>query len=253
MTLIFNVSRSQFSQRIVTRSLNYEKVLEYIKLKLSNRDLKPGDRIWTVASLAEKLGVGQASVREAYRILELMGVLEITRGKGTFVSTSYSASDEPEPFNIATHGQLREARLIIEPELAARAAERATDQEVQQMLDSVSELENLHLNGLDCSENDAGFHALVHQAAHNPVMQRMVRDINDQNPRGWRIMNHHEGAIEKALAFHCLIAYSIKERNPRAARYLMYQHIYDMQPDRRGGTDQRASKQELLLAELALP
>ncbi len=237
----------------MTRSLNYEKVLEYIKLKLSNRDLKPGDRMWTVASLAENLGVGQASVREAYRILELMGVLEITRGKGTFVSTSYSASDEPDPLDIATHGQLSEARLIIEPELAARAAERATDQEVQQMLASVSELENLHLNGLDCSENDAGFHALVHQAAHNPVMQRMVRDINDQNPRGWRIMNHHEGALEKALAFHCLIAYSIKDRNPCAARYLMYQHIYDMQPDWWGGTDQRAGKQELLLAELALP
>ena len=79
------------------RSLIYETVLEYIKGQLLTENIKPGERLPTVAALADKLGVGQASVREAYRVLETMGILEVRQGRGTTVARTILDTGE---FNV---------------------------------------------------------------------------------------------------------------------------------------------------------
>ena len=214
----------------VKRSLVYERVLEYIKEKLADGSLQAGDRLWTVASLAEQLGVSQAAVREAYRVLELMGVLEITQGRGTFVAPDYRGGIddfqviEQETFQLAT-----EARKLVEPELAAMAAERATPAEITRLMELAREMESLYQAGNDFIESDITFHEEIYRAAHNQILLRMFSSIKDQLLDSRRISSRLEGATEKAIAYHQLIARSIQERKPEVARTLMRQHIEDVE------------------------
>lgn len=210
--------------------------------------------MWTVSALAEQLGVGQASVREAYRILELMGVLEVTQGKGTFIAASYmNASDGFGQIEQASLPEVIEAWLIIEPELAARAAERATDQEIQQMFDLVRLLEDRRWQGLDCTDEAAAFHGLLVHAAHNPTMLILVSAIQQHSPPGWQIPGDRNEETDKTIAIFRLIAHSIKDRNPRAARYLMYKYLHDLQQALQKGEEPFANEHDRILIDMATP
>jgi GntR family transcriptional repressor for pyruvate dehydrogenase complex len=214
----------------VKRSLVYERVLEHIKEKLADGTLQAGDRLWTIASLAEQLGVSQAAVREAYRVLELMGVLEITQGRGTFVAPSYHGGiDEIQVVEQETFQLVTEARKLVEPELAAMAAERATSAEITRLIELAREMESLYQSGNDFIEPDITFHEEIYRAAGNQILLRMFNSIKDQLLDSRRISSRLEGATEKAIAYHQLIARSIQERKPEVARSLMRQHIEDVE------------------------
>lgn len=233
------------------RPRNYEKVLDHIRLNLSDGSLKPGERMWTVSALSEQLGVGQASVREAYRILELMGVLEVTQGRGTFITIDYSNS-QYDFINLkqAPPLEIIEARLIIEPQIAALAAKRATDLEIQGLFDSIAVLESQYWQGLDCTNEAIAFHGLLLRAAHNPTLLHLVSAILEFDPPEWQMPSNQSNEFGKMIALYRLIAHSIKDRNPRAARYLMYKHLHDMQRSLQKGEDKIANEYEQFFVEI---
>ena len=215
------------------QSLIYETVIEYLKQQLSRGNLKPGDRLPTVVSLARQLGVNPASVREAYRVLQTLGVLTVGRGKGTFVSNNVDASNEllvhlqfAERQSIA---YLQEARRLIEPAVAALAALRATPAEVEAILAAAEELEQVVRHGDSYVDPDVRFHELVFLAAHNPVLAQFLTAIRERLVDSRRLTQHIPHAIEKAAHYHKLIAIAVKERNPEAARALMSQHVDDVE------------------------
>lgn len=210
--------------------------------------------MWTVSALAEQLGVGQASVREAYRILELMGVLEVTPGKGTYLVSGYpNASHGFEQLEQASILEVIEARLIIEPELAARAAERATQQEIEQLFELVRVLENRRWQGLDCTNEASAFHITLLQAAHNYTLLQLVSVLQKQSSPIWQMPADLNGEAEKRIAVYRLIAHSIKDRNPRAARYLMYKHLHDIQQVLQKGEAPLTNEYDRILVDMAEP
>jgi len=212
-------------------SLIYETVLEHIKTELLASNLKPGDRLPTVAALSKQLGVGQASVREAYRVLETMGILEVRQGRGTTLSSRIQ-----EPARVLNHfdhaqqqsvSNLLEARKVLEPGVAALAAQRATEAEADGILKAAEEMERLHEQGEDFTEPDIRFHELIFAAAHNPTLARPLLELHEFMWDIRRLALRIPGAVEKTVHFHKLIALAIKEGNPEAAQALMYQHIED--------------------------
>jgi GntR family transcriptional repressor for pyruvate dehydrogenase complex len=215
------------------QSLIYETVIEYLKAQLSNGDLKPGDRLPTVAALARQLEVNPASVREAYRVLEILGILTLGRGKGTFVSNNVHASSEllvhlgsAERESIA---HLQEARRLIEPVVAALAAQRATAAEIEAIMAAAEELERVGRYGDSYVDPDVRFHELIFLAAHNPVLAQFLMVIRERLLDSRRLTKDIPHAIEKAAHYHKLIAIAIKERNAEAARALMSQHVDDVE------------------------
>jgi len=217
------------------RSLIYETVIEHIKTQLINGELKPGARLPTVAALAGQLNVGQASVREAYRILESMGVLEVTQGRGTFVSPSINDSGGAlRHLQLAeqqTLAHLLETRKLLEPGVAALAAQRATPGEIQAILAAAREMEELAQKGEDFIEPDIRFHELILLAAHNPIVTKIFNALNDLLLDSRRLSSRIPGATEKAIHFHKLIALAIKEGNAPTAQALMAQHVEDVERD----------------------
>lgn len=233
------------------RTLVYETVLERIKGDLMSGALRPGDRLPTVSATAHRMAVSPASVREAYRVLESMGLLEMTQGRGTFVASLPGDGDGIIPlFRLAQRQSLAdlfEARLVLEPQIAALAATRATRAESAAAVATARQQERLHRAGDDFLEPDIRFHELLLMAAHNPVMARMVSAVNELLLESRRRTMRIKGAADKAVGYHLLIGIAVRDGDADQARALMAQHVRDV------ARDAGASPPSVGSAEAALP
>ena len=204
------------------RALIYESVLEALKRDLLGGTLRRGRSPPDGLGDGRPDGVARASVREAYRVLQNMGILEVTQGRGTFVaSLPGDESGVLRQFQLAdgqTLAHLFEARLVLEPAIAAFAAQRASRAEAEAIVDTAREQGSLQRDGRDFLEPDIRFHELLLTAAHNPVVGRMVSAVNelliDSRRRTMRI----PGAADKATSYHLLVAFAVRDRDPDQAR-----------------------------------
>jgi GntR family transcriptional regulator, transcriptional repressor for pyruvate dehydrogenase complex len=217
------------------RSLIYESVLEALKRDLLAGTLRPGDRLPTVSAMADRMGVARASVREAYRVLQNMGLLVMTQGRGTFVAALPMAGGAVlRQFQLAdreTLADLFEARLVLEPAIAAFAAQRASVAEGEAILATAREQERLYRDGRDFTEPDLRFHELLLTAAHNPVVGRMVSAVNELLIESRRRTMRIPGAADKAASYHLLVAFAVRDRDPDQAKAVMEQHVRDVSRD----------------------
>ena len=115
-----------------------------------------GQQLPNEFDLAEQLGVGRGTVREAVKILVSRNILEIRRGCGTFVCSHPGRVEDPLGFSFVRDKKklaldLCEVRMMLEPEIAALAAARATDQEIESLRKAAEEVEQELLAGRDLS------------------------------------------------------------------------------------------------------
>src|SRR6267142_2020597 len=113
---------------------------------ISEGALTPGGRLPAERDLAEEFGVSRSSLRQALKVLQIMGVISQRVGDGTYLNAGApSILSEPMEFLILLDGisfhELMEARLIVEPELAARAARRATAEDIAELQQVLTEME----------------------------------------------------------------------------------------------------------------
>src|SRR5215208_5403999 len=163
------VRRSRLSHEIVVRLCQL----------IRQGSLKPGDRLTSERELAEQLRVSRSSLREALRTMELAGLIESRHGGGTYVRAVLSW-DAVSPLALVlqasddTVGDLWEIRLIVEPEIAARAALRATPDDIE----TLTALLDRQEAALDREETSIGldrdFHTALAHASHNAVAVRVV-------------------------------------------------------------------------------
>jgi GntR family transcriptional regulator, transcriptional repressor for pyruvate dehydrogenase complex len=209
----------------------YMSVVEAIKAHIAAGDLLVGQRLPSIQQLARDYGVSTGSVREAARVLEAQGIIRIAHGRGMFVTASDQAPADPyEHFQDVGTGPLLavfEARRVLEPELAALAAERATAADVAALQELVATMERLRAAGAVFTEQDVQFHRQIASAAQNPVLARMLDGINDLLLEGRRLTGQLPESVDRAMRYHALIAGSIADRNPLQARLLMLAHVND--------------------------
>src|SRR3970040_1634824 len=111
-----------------------EVVLEQIQKLIAEGKLQPGDHLPSEMDLAEQFGVGRSSIREAMRVLQLLGVVEVIQGKGTFVREPGILPLVVDWSRISQMGitsEVMEARQFMEVLLAQLAAERATCEDIE--------------------------------------------------------------------------------------------------------------------------
>lgn len=210
-------------------ALIYQTVLEHIKSLLLEGNLRAGDRLPTVNEMAKELGVGPASVREAYRVLETMGILEVRQGRGTTVAADFvEPARRVEDFKVAQQqsvATVMETRRLIEPAVAALAAERATVPEREAILQSARDMDRMVKEGKDFVEPDLNFHDLIFAASHNPTLAQTLSGLREVMIDLRRLVTRNPIAVEKAVHYHLLIALAIYEGSIDAAQTLMKQHL----------------------------
>ena len=115
-----------------------ERAMEQIIRYLMEEGLGDGERLPNERELAERLGVGRSTLREALQRLTTRNVLEVRRGVGTFVSYKHGVADDPLGFTLIRDKErlardLLEFRILIEPRAAALAALHATDADIAEL------------------------------------------------------------------------------------------------------------------------
>src|SRR6478672_12734293 len=122
------------------------RLLSTFKRLISEGALVAGSRLPSERELAENFQVSRSSLRQALKVLEIMGVISQRVGDGTYLNpVAPSVLDEPMEFLILLNGisfhELMEARVIVEPELAARAATRATPESLARLREAIVGME----------------------------------------------------------------------------------------------------------------
>src|SRR5580704_1999223 len=145
MTRTKSPSREQPDARVTA------KLISRIKSLIATGAIAPGSKFPPERELAKEFGVNRASLRQALKVLEIMGVLTQRVGDGTYLSASAETIlKEPLDFLILlddlSHHELFETRLIVEPELAARAAERATVEDLAGLRQAIMAMERSRTN-----------------------------------------------------------------------------------------------------------
>lgn len=145
---------------------------------VAEKRLQPGDKLPNEVELSQELGVSRATLREAIRSLCAQGVLEVRRGKGTFVSPQV---EEIEDFGFdrlnGVKGRLRdlfELRAFFEPQAAALACRRATQEERADILAKGEAVAACIRSGEDRTRADRAFHTAIVRSTHNEFMVRLL-------------------------------------------------------------------------------
>ncbi len=217
------------------RSLLSNEVARNIRELIINQELKPQDKLPNEMELSTMMGVSRATIREAIKILASNNIVEISRGKGTFVTNRPGLVDDPLGVNFMDRTNLLEslfeARMLIEPGVASLAAERATKQDLAKIKESVERMsEDLEKRKAHKNE-DLDFHIAIALASKNPIIQRIVPIINESIAHGYTETVNVPGSSQKAIAAHDKIYQAIKGKDPDQAKEAMLKHLQEALED----------------------
>jgi GntR family transcriptional repressor for pyruvate dehydrogenase complex len=205
-------------------------VVEYVRGLIDKGEIRPGDRLPPERELARTLRISRSSLRSGIGFLSAMGVLKSRHGAGTFVSDGPPALDSSSLSVLGSlHGflpwQMFEARIVIESSLAALAAERATDENLAELSEEVSEMYAALDDPQQYLIHDIRFHRAIARAAGNPILATLMETITaNLYDRRNRTVQHSRD-LQEASQMHREIFHAIRSRNPVQARRLMEEHL----------------------------
>lgn len=203
-------------------------LISQLKKQIASGFISPGDKFPPERELAKTFRVNRASMRQALKVLEIMGVLTQRVGDGTYLSNSAGTLlSEPLDFLVLVDGlsvqQLMETRLIAEPELAAQAAERATSDDMAALRTAIVSLEKSRTQR-DRVSAELEFHDAILKAAGNRIFRLLYRDL-------YRILLTNTAPqskpldLDRSLSFHRSLYSAIKLHDAEAARAAMRDHL----------------------------
>jgi GntR family transcriptional regulator, transcriptional repressor for pyruvate dehydrogenase complex len=205
-------------------------VVEHVRSLIASGEVKPGDRLPPERELAKSLKISRSSLRAGIGFLSAMGVLKSRHGAGTFVSSGPPALDSSS-FSVlgALHGflpwQMFEARIVLESNVAALAAERATDEHIAELAEEVAEMYATITDPQEYLIHDVRFHRTIARAAGNPILGALMETItaNLYEHRSKTVQNAQD--LKESAEMHREIYRAIRSHNPKLARETMEQHL----------------------------
>ena len=196
-------------------------------------ELRHGSRLPPERALAEQFGVGRSSVREAIRSLELQGLVVTRHGSGSFVNTQSldAVATLMAPDNGSEGLQdVFEMRHLLEPQIAALAARRATASDIQRLATILEEQQRQILEGETGVDADTDFHFTLATATHNPALVKVVNAVEDVLRRSRDRYLHRPGRPERALHSHHEILEMVRAGDDAGARRAMDHHLTAVEP-----------------------
>ncbi|MDR3565017.1 MAG: FadR/GntR family transcriptional regulator [Negativicutes bacterium] len=205
--------------------------MEHLTRMIRDGQLPPGEKLQGERDLAKKFGTGRQCLREALSALEIMGVIEIKVGKGSYVrNDAIESLNKYEPQQSFTEADspfdLLEARKIVEGKTAALAAQRATEEDIAEMEKLLRIIEQNRLEGIYAPEYGRDFHRMAAKAGRNPVLYQMVCDVMDRMDK---LLWHK---LKRGVtADHLPLLNAIKKGDSRRAEKAMLKHLADIEVD----------------------
>jgi GntR family transcriptional regulator, transcriptional repressor for pyruvate dehydrogenase complex len=198
---------------------------------LSEGLLSPGTKLPPERELAASFGVARSSLRPALKVLEIMGVITQRVGDGSYLNKDASSVlAVPMEFlfllDDTSLQELTEMRLMIEPALAAKAAERANAQDIALLKQSIVDFENSSKDRVRLVASDLLFHRAIFEASRNRLAGRLFHTIH-RAMLNMIMVTSQMVDLEHTLQFHRPIMLAIEQRDSELAASLMKDHLID--------------------------
>jgi GntR family transcriptional repressor for pyruvate dehydrogenase complex len=210
-----------------------DRLAERLALQIDTGALAPGDRLPTEAQLAAVHGVSRSVVREAVHRIKSRGLLVSRQGSGVFVTVP--ALHRPLEFDPAVLESVDavvhvvEVRRVLEGEIAALAAERATRAQLAAIRRALVAIDKASSAGRDGVAEDLDFHRAIGQATGNPQFGRVIGFLEQYLREAMRITRGHEARrhdfMEAVRQEHRAIVDAIAAHDGRAARRAATRHL----------------------------
>jgi GntR family transcriptional repressor for pyruvate dehydrogenase complex len=215
---------------IFNRDLLPDRIAERLVSLIAERKLRPGDKLPSERDLAAMMQVSRPSLREALRALDMMKIIEIRHGSGTYV-----ASLKPErliehfdfvfSLDDSTFAQALAARAMLEPSLAAAAAQNATEAELS-TIGACMERAAMSVHDPKLFlEADLALHQAITAAVHNQIISRFMSTLGRLGLASRMRTVALKGVREQSLQDHQAIVEALYRRDPEAAASIMQKHI----------------------------
>lgn len=205
-------------------------VVNHIRSMIEDGTLKPGEKIPPEREFARSLKISRASLRTGIGYMAAMGIMKVRHGVGTFV-----ADGPPEIGRSslgllgALHGfkswQMFEARLLLESQLAALAAQRGKEEHFTMLAEEVAEMYATIDDPEEYLIHDVRFHRTIAEASGNPILASLMETITSALYDGRRKTARLSRNLRDSAEVHREIYRAIRRRDSSEARKLMERHI----------------------------
>lgn len=239
-TYQFYTNQSKVNVMFKTAKFNRisSNIVEQIHSAILNGALKPGDRLPPEKELAEKFDVSKASLREAFRALEALGLLEVRQGVsgGAFVrevelETAQNCVLNYIFFQNPSIGEFTQLRTMLEPPMAEMAARTFTDENIAQLAKNLQETETKLKDSTFYYDLDIEFHHQIASAANNLLICFVIDTLKNAIVNVKLELQLDQNFSEKVFQAHKRIYEAICDRDPEGARAAMLKHIEEVDTD----------------------
>lgn len=202
---------------------------QLLDLIIVQKKYVPGEKIPNENQLSQELGVSRTTMREAIQYLVTQGVLEVRRGKGTYVAENPTTEEEFgfDKLNVM-HMKIKdlyELRMMLEPDMAAYAAVRATDSELEEILEIGRAIEKDEETMIEDPIRNQEFHNAISRASHNEFGMKLIEIINQALVKAFKESDIKQTIFLDALYDHKMIMNYLKMRDAEGVRQAVELHM----------------------------
>jgi len=207
-----------------------EYAIDQIRKFITNNNLLEGTKLPSEKELVKKLQISKGSLREALRILEITGLVDVRPGKGIYVRNLTGDLVVPLDSWVTRNKEKIykhfEARLILEPEIAALAARRITKEYINRIEKNILLQKSYpEAEVVSIISADIEFHRLVAEAAKNETISMLMNSLAKISFYGWKAALRVEGRNESAVQEHTQLLSFLAKRDEDGARTSMRKHM----------------------------
>lgn len=211
-------------------------VEERIRALIEEKSFQPGEKLPAEMDLCQQLGVGRGTVREAFRLLQAKGIVDIKPGRGAFVAEEPRSGVDAIDWLVENERELRdslEIRTALEPMAARRMAEQCSQEDVKRLeevhrkfLKAIEEGDSIKIGRLD-----EQFHSTIVESCGNSLMIEINRHVC-QGMHTFRSYTFQvEQNVRNAVMPHSNIVNAILARDAAQAEREMRAHLDKVQED----------------------
>jgi GntR family transcriptional repressor for pyruvate dehydrogenase complex len=207
-----------------------EEVADRIRMLVLDGTFPVGRPLPSERLLRERFAVSRGSIRDALRMLEMIGLLETRHGQGTFpqeltVDRLVAPLASVMTYRQDLRDELMDVRRMFEPAVARAAATRATDEDFAD-LQRILEAQRRKLKtGRSAIVEDTAFHAALARSTRNRVVVSIMATLNDLLVESRTLALKQKGRPERSIEGHEAVVAALRCRDAEGAARAMYKHI----------------------------
>jgi GntR family transcriptional repressor for pyruvate dehydrogenase complex len=229
------LKRTRSTRRIfspVRNSKISDEVYKQLVSLISNGQLKPGEKLPSEREMASDLGISRQSIREALYRAEIMGMVEVRQGEGSFVLSSVRESLKP-PLSVLLEEEagrifeFLEVRKLIEGWCAEKAAIAATADDLEEIGRILERMESIIPTDREWEAVDVEFHLSIAAATHNVIAMHLMEALKDSFGSFFRFRKAFSRPEKKDLLWqhHHEIYEAISQRDSSLAKQKIVAHL----------------------------